>query len=216
MMHKAWCSMEEVPYCFPRSSIKFQGHKGQNIADFDTNWEFPECNCSLNSPMDLKWYTKLDVLWKRCLLFFEVIHQISRSHGLKIDDLDQIWARLLGQSQLSNPLDLPCLLRKSLQWAPHISAVRVRYRKLSGAYLFGTQHIKHYKVDEFLHFAQLIETPWLSPVPPVREEVFIPQSVLFHWCTCSQDDWLKWGWHKICVYHKVYITFVTRKYNPTQ
>ena len=57
MMHKAWCSKEEVPYCFPRPSIKFQGHKGQ-----------------------------------------------------KIDDLDQIWARLLGRSQLSNPSDLPCLV----------------------------------------------------------------------------------------------------------
>ena len=55
MMHKAWCSIEEVPYCFPSPSIKFQGHKGQ-----------------------------------------------------KIDDLDQIWARLLGRSQLSNPSDLPC------------------------------------------------------------------------------------------------------------
>ena len=29
MMHKAWCGIEEVPYCFPRSSIKFHGHKGQ-------------------------------------------------------------------------------------------------------------------------------------------------------------------------------------------
>ena len=26
MMHKAWCSLEEVPYCFSRSSVKFQGH----------------------------------------------------------------------------------------------------------------------------------------------------------------------------------------------
>ena len=58
MMHKAWCSIEEVPYCFPRPSIKFQGHKGQ-----------------------------------------------------KIDDLDQIWARLLGRLQLSNPSDLPCLIQ---------------------------------------------------------------------------------------------------------
>ena len=28
-------------YCFPRSSIKFQGHVGQNIIDFDPNWAFP-------------------------------------------------------------------------------------------------------------------------------------------------------------------------------
>ena len=33
MIHKAWCSIEEVPYCFPRSSIKFQGHTGWKIND---------------------------------------------------------------------------------------------------------------------------------------------------------------------------------------
>ena len=43
-MHKAWCCIEEVPYCFPRSSIKFQGHTGQKIANFDPNWAFPDCN----------------------------------------------------------------------------------------------------------------------------------------------------------------------------
>ena len=48
MMHKAWCSIEEVPYCFPRSSIKFEGRAGQKIVDFDPNWEFPDCNLSLN------------------------------------------------------------------------------------------------------------------------------------------------------------------------
>ena len=55
MMHKAWSSIEEVPYCIARSSVKFHGHTGG-----------------------------------------------------KIYDLDQIWARLLGRSQLSNPSDLPC------------------------------------------------------------------------------------------------------------
>ena len=55
MMNKAWCNVEEVPYKFSRSSIKFQGHAG----------------------------------WK-------------------IDDLNPIWVRLLGRSQLSNPSDLPC------------------------------------------------------------------------------------------------------------
>ena len=38
MIDKAWCSIEEVPYCFPRSSIKFQGHKGQKIDDLDKIW----------------------------------------------------------------------------------------------------------------------------------------------------------------------------------
>ena len=31
MMHKAWCSTEEVSYCFSRSSIKFEGHMDRKI-----------------------------------------------------------------------------------------------------------------------------------------------------------------------------------------
>ena len=37
IMHKAWRSMEEVPYCFLRSSVKFQGHTDKKVADFDLN-----------------------------------------------------------------------------------------------------------------------------------------------------------------------------------
>ena len=33
MMHKAWRTIEEVPYCFVRSFIKFQGHTGWKIDD---------------------------------------------------------------------------------------------------------------------------------------------------------------------------------------
>ena len=33
MMHKAWCSREEVPYCISGSSIKFQGHTGWKIGN---------------------------------------------------------------------------------------------------------------------------------------------------------------------------------------
>ena len=35
MMHKAWCNVEEVPYHFFRSSIKFQGHTGWKIDNFN-------------------------------------------------------------------------------------------------------------------------------------------------------------------------------------
>ena len=42
MLHKAWNSKGEMPYCFPRSSNKFLGHTGQNITDFDPNWAFPD------------------------------------------------------------------------------------------------------------------------------------------------------------------------------
>ena len=42
MLHKAWNSKGEMLYCFPRSSITFQGHTVQNITDFDPNWAFPD------------------------------------------------------------------------------------------------------------------------------------------------------------------------------
>ena len=61
MMHKAWCSIEEVPYCFSRSSVKFQGHMGQKVADFDPNSVFLGCNFILISQMAMEWYTKLEV-----------------------------------------------------------------------------------------------------------------------------------------------------------
>ena len=47
----------------------FQGHpsnfkvtRDKKIADFDPNWTFPDCNFSLNSPMDLKWYTAASIM----------------------------------------------------------------------------------------------------------------------------------------------------------
>ena len=61
MLHKAWSSIEEVPYCFSRSSVKFQGHTGKKIFEFDPDWAFPDCNSSLNSPMATKCCTMLEV-----------------------------------------------------------------------------------------------------------------------------------------------------------
>ena len=56
-----WCCLEEVPYCFSRSSVKFQGHTALKIVEFDLDWAFPDCNSSLNSPMATKWCIKLEV-----------------------------------------------------------------------------------------------------------------------------------------------------------
>ena len=42
MLHKAWNSKGEMPFCVPRSSIIFQGHTVQNITDFDPNWALPD------------------------------------------------------------------------------------------------------------------------------------------------------------------------------
>ena len=40
MMHKAWRDIEEVPYCFSRSSIKFHGHTGGKIDDLNLIWDY--------------------------------------------------------------------------------------------------------------------------------------------------------------------------------
>ena len=50
-----------VPYWSSRSSVEFQGHMAIKIIDFDPDWVFPDCHSSLNWPMALKWFTKLEV-----------------------------------------------------------------------------------------------------------------------------------------------------------
>ena len=40
MMHKAWSSIEEVGYCFSKSSVKFQSHTALKIVKYDPNWVF--------------------------------------------------------------------------------------------------------------------------------------------------------------------------------
>ena len=111
MMHKAWSSIEEVPYCFSRSSIKFQGHIALKIVQFDSNWAFPDCNSSLNSPMAMKCCTKLEIAKKICPIVFQdhpSNFKVTRDKTSPI--LTQIGRfRIIGRSQLSNPSDLPCL-----------------------------------------------------------------------------------------------------------
>ena len=110
MMHKAWSSIEEVPYCFSRSSVKFQGHIALKIVEFDSNWAFPDCNSSLNSPMAMKCCTKLETAKKRCPIIFQghsSNFKVTRDKTSPI--LTQIGRfRTIGRSQLPNPSDLPC------------------------------------------------------------------------------------------------------------
>ena len=110
MMHKAWSSIEEVPYCFSRSSVKFQGHIALKIVDFDPNWAFPDCNSSLNSPMAMKCCTKLETAMKRCHIVFQghpSNFKVTRGKTSPIlTQIGRFWTT--GRSQLSNPSDLPC------------------------------------------------------------------------------------------------------------
>ena len=120
MMHKAWSSIEEVPYCFSRSSVKFQGHTALKIVEFDPNWAFPDCNSSLNSPIAMKCWTKLETAKERCLIVFQgnpSNFKVTRDKTSSI--LTQIGCfRTIGRSQLSNPSDLPCW-RSSIKFQGH-------------------------------------------------------------------------------------------------
>ena len=110
MMHKAWSSIEEVPYCFSRLSIKFQGHTALKIVEFDPNWAFLDCNSSLNSPMAMKCCAKLETAKERCPIVF-----LGHPSNFKVtqDKTSPIFTQIghfwtIGRSQLSNPSDLPC------------------------------------------------------------------------------------------------------------
>ena len=133
MLHKAYNSKGEMPYCFPRSSINFQGHTVQNITDFDPNWAFQDykpvadfkslrfalfkghpSNFKVTRNKKLSILTRIEhlptvnsvwihpwlwidaqsLMWYRrdALLFFKVIHQISRSRGTK--KIYQYWPEL--------------------------------------------------------------------------------------------------------------------------
>ena len=110
MMHRAWSSIVEVPYCFSRSYVKLQGHTALKIVEFDPNWAFPDSNSSLNSPMAMKCCTKLETTKERCPIVFQghpSNFKVTRYKTSPI--LTQIGRfRTIGRSQLSNPSDLPC------------------------------------------------------------------------------------------------------------
>ena len=54
-----------------QASVKFQGHTGQKIADFELNWGFQDYNFSFDSLMAMKWCIKLQVTQKRCHIFLQ-------------------------------------------------------------------------------------------------------------------------------------------------
>ena len=110
MMHNAWSSIEEVSYCFSRSSVKFQGHMAQKIVEFDPNWTFPDLNSSLKSSMATKWCTKLETAKQRCPIVFQGHPwNFNVTRDITSPILTQIGRfQTIGRSQLSNPSDLLC------------------------------------------------------------------------------------------------------------
>ena len=66
---------------------------GTKIFDFDPNWAFLDCNSSLNWPMAMKWYTKLELVQKRCpIVFQDHLSNFMFTQGQKFANFDPIWA----------------------------------------------------------------------------------------------------------------------------
>ena len=145
MMHKAWSCTEEVPYCFWRSSVKFQGHAALKIIKFDPDWAFPDCNSSLNSPMVMKFCTKLETAKERCPILFQghpSNFKVTRYKTSPI--LTQIGHfRTVGRSQLSNPSDLPCFryILIWFTWIGDITAMKMLFIKNTISHHFAISHI---------------------------------------------------------------------------
>ena len=119
MMHRPWSSIVEVPYCFSRSNVKFQGHTALKIVKFYRNWAFLDSNSSLNSLMVMKCCTKLETAKERCPIVFQ-----SHPSNFKVtrDKTSPLLTRIgrfrtIGRSQLSNPSDLPCFVWITLFWS---------------------------------------------------------------------------------------------------
>ena len=76
-MHKAWSSIEEVPYCFSRSSLKFQGHTGKKssistqIGRFRTVTEVWIYRWHWNDAQSLKWCRRGALLFSRSSVKFQ-------------------------------------------------------------------------------------------------------------------------------------------------
>ena len=96
--------------------------------------------------------------------------------GWKIDDLNPIWVRLLGRSQLSNPSDLPCL------W--EFVVVRVRFFRCSRMYQFMVSILSGSCVGLIYYVL------WVSPIVIVGFHVinvFLEISVLKAISTWSKE-----------------------------
>ena len=152
MMHRAWSSIEEVPYCFWRSCVKLQGHTALKIIDFDPNWAFPDCNSSLESPMATKWDTKLEVALKRCPIVF---HGHPSNFKVTWDKTSPIFTqigrfRTIGRSQLSNPSDLPCSTVIQICWKFHCALIQVVVKSLLWNFAHGLTTVLPWHVQNFV------------------------------------------------------------------
>ena len=86
MMHQAWDSIEEVPYCFSGSSIKFQGYTGKKLPILTRSERFQFEFTHGFEIMHTAWFSIEEVPY--CFIRSSIKFQCHA--GWKIDDLNPI------------------------------------------------------------------------------------------------------------------------------
>ena len=82
--------------------------------------------------------------------------------GWKINDLNPIWVRLLGRSQLSNPSDLPCLHQLKSKWCKTATVVLSDHVVHSGYQFFWNIIYVNQKLYCWYHYKTAVGQMWLS------------------------------------------------------
>ena len=182
MMHKAWSGIEEVPYCFSRSYIKFQGHTALKIAEFDPNWAFPDCNSNLNSPMAMKCCTKLETAKERCPIVFQghpsnfkvTRYKISPIWPILADTAKLTGPRTFADKRWVGPVKLLCIIMFNIsRIRPKSLLGPVKAQKFSRCLYWAFPDYRPVAAFKSLRFA-LFPIFWtfsylsfFSPIPPI-------------------------------------------------
>ena len=134
MLHKAWNNKGEVPYCFPRLFIKFQGHTGQNITDLTQIGRFRTIGQSqLSNPSDLPCYFSYRtffVLWHcihhftcRLIFCYKCLNKINGIRTQWFQDFSIYYMRSL----LINYCDMTFYDRKEAITEQHMDDIYDRF-----------------------------------------------------------------------------------------
>ena len=116
-MHIAWRNIDEVPYCFSMSCIKFEGHRGKILSMLTKIYlVFPDCISSLNSPVAMEWCTKLDVEHERCHILFRGHPWNVQVTLLKMVNFERNWAFLDSDFSLNSQMATIWCTKLKVTW----------------------------------------------------------------------------------------------------
>ena len=184
MLHKAWNSKGEVPYCFPKSSIKFQGHTGQNITAFDPNWAFPDYRpvAAFKSLRFALLKSNCGVTWLLC-----IIVPVSLTRGAELSHAQlTAWYTIRAcqiealSRQVDNALDL---VRLGISRYVHVSMEWIREKQYRLEIVSSHEPVQLTKARIGSDTGLVLNR---------RQAIILTNDGLTHWHICvTQPQWVK-------------------------